>query len=438
MKKLIYLTVLLCVKLLHAQSDFLPISLDAEYSYRMLEQNQNLRKINMLWEAKKQGVLKPGQLLVGTSLIALVDYQSSNTDSKFGYLMRHPTAANEVGTSVSEAVIHSFQLALTAPVNAWITTYAEMLYNPEQSFGTGTITALSRNQLQIRKAYVLLANPEKSPVFLAVGKMDTPFGQTGSVSPFTNSTLWHAFGGLAYGAHLGLSSGGLNVNFMAVQGGAQFRSANTIVGDGTNVPSKLNNFVADLNYKLSLSNKVALTAGGSYQKGSAYNQGFPVQHFMPGVEDNPAYTYYGRLDLGSRFFLKGGFAKTVKEWQGTHNPIPPLDVFEASKVSSLDYGAQYVVKQNGDKSYVLSGEFSNFRAGPAGAPWERQNQIVFGFAALLKNSSKLFVELFNTQGYAPLNFISGSNDFEPFPPGTTHSDRDASSLGIVLGANITL
>ena len=87
---------------------------------------------------------------------------------------------------------------------------------------------------------------------------------------------------------------------------------------------------------------------------------------------------------------------------------------------------------------MLSGEFSNFRAGPAGAPWERQNQIVFGFAALLKNSSKLFVELFNTQGYAPLNFISGSNDFEPFPPVTTHSDRDASSLGIVLGANITL
>jgi len=438
MNKSIFWLVLLGVTLVHAQSDFLPISLDAEYSYQMLEQNQNLRKTNLLWEAKKQGVLKPGQLLVGTSLIALMDYQSSNTDSKFGYLMRHPTAANHVGTSVSEAVIHSFQLALTAPVNSWITTYAEMLYNPEQSFGTGTITALARNQLQIRKAYVLLANPEKSPVFLAVGKMDTPFGQTGSVSPFTNSTMWHAFGGLAYGAHLGLSSGGLNVNFMAVQGGAQFRSANTIVGDGTNVPSKLNNFVADLNYKLSFSNQVALTAGGSYQKGSAYNQGFPVQHFMPGVEDNPAYTYYGRLDLGSRFFLKGGFAKTVKEWQGTFNPTPPLDVFAASKVSSLDYGAQYVVKQSGDKSYVLSGEFSNFRAGPEGAPWERQNQIVLGFAAMMKHSSKLFVELFNTKGFVPLNFISGSNDFEPFPPGTTHSDRDASSVGIVFGAQITL
>ncbi|MDA8686684.1 hypothetical protein N9L94_06690 [Robiginitalea sp.] len=258
------------------------------------------------------------------------------------------------------------------------------------------------------------------------------------MSPFTNSTMWHAFGGLTYGAHIGLSTRGLNLNFMAVQGGAQFRSANTIVGDGSNVPSKLNNFVADLNYKLPLSDHVSLTAGGSYFMGSAYNQGFPVQHFMPGVENNPAYTYYGRLDLGSRLFVKAGFAKTVKEWQGTHNPTPPLNVFAASKVSSLDYGAQYVVKQTNDRAYVLSGEFSNFIAGPKGAPWERQNQTVIGFAALLKNSSKLFVELFSTKGYAPLNFISGSNDFEPFPPGQTHSDRDAATLGIVLGANITL
>ena len=53
------------------------------------------------------------------------------------------------------------------------------------------------------------------------------------------------------------------------------------------------------------------------------------------------------------------------------------------------------------------------------------------------NSSKLFVEVFRTEGYAPLNFISGSEDFAPFPPGVTHSVRDASSMGIVLGAQVT-
>lgn len=87
--------------------------------------------------------------------------------------------------------------------------------------------------------------------------------------------------------------------------------------------------------------------------------------------------------------------------------------------------------------YTISGEFSNFRAGADGAPWERQNQTVLAFAALINKSSKLFLEMFHTEGYVPLNFISGSNDFEPFPPGETHSVRDAESLGLVVGAQIS-
>lgn len=158
MKSLLFLMLALGFNKLMAQVNFPEVSLNPEYSYWMLEQNQNLRKINLLLEAKRVGTLTPGQLVIGTSLISLVDYQSSNTDSKFGYLMRHPTAANEVGKSVSEAVIHSFQFAVNAPINEWITSYAEMLYNPEQSFGAGTITALARNQIQLRKAFVLFAN----------------------------------------------------------------------------------------------------------------------------------------------------------------------------------------------------------------------------------------------------------------------------------------
>ena len=107
-------------------------------------------------------------------------------------------------------------------------------------------------------------------------------------------------------------------------------------------------------------------------------------------------------------------------------------------MSSLDVGAKYEIGKGNMINYSISGEFSNFRAGDDGSPWERQNQIVLGFSALYKNSSKLFVELFRTDGYAPLNFISGSNPNEPFPAGVTHSDRDANSVGIVLGAQIVL
>lgn len=413
------------------------IGFNSAYTYKMLDQNQDLRKVNVLLNEKKEGALDKNKLIIGTSLITLLDYQKSNTDSKFGYLMRHPTANNQIGKEVSEAVIHSYQLSLTALVNSWITTYAELLYNPQQSFGSGTITDLNRNQIQLRKAFVVFGDLDHFPFYGAIGKMDAPFGQMGSVNPFTNSTMWHAFGGLGYGAQVGYNTGGLHVKFMAVQGGAQFRAMHVPVGKGTNVPSKLNNFIADINYDLTLSNNVNFKLGGSYLKGTAYCQGFPVFHFTPCDDNNPAYTVYGTLDVDNRLIIMGSFAKTVDVWKGTFNPTPPLDVFAASKVHSLSLGAKYDLNKAFKVRHTLSGEFSNFVAGPDGAPWERQNQFILGYQALLNNSAKLFIEVFRTEGYAPLNWISGSADFDPFPPGTTHSDRDANSMGVVLGAQIS-
>ena len=164
--------------------------------------------------------------------------------------MRHPTSNNQIGTEVSEAVIHSVQLSFTGTVNNWLATYMEILYNPQQSFGSGTITSLERNQIQLRKGFVVFGDLNDFPLYGAIGKMDAPFGQPGSVSPFSNSTMWHAFGGLGYGAQLGFKKWGLHATFMAVQGGAQFRAMHTPVGDSTNVPSMLNNYTADINYTL--------------------------------------------------------------------------------------------------------------------------------------------------------------------------------------------
>jgi len=413
------------------------LGINSELSYKMLEPNQDLRKINILITERQKGELKNKSLTIGASVIALADYQKSNTDSKFGYLMRHPTANNQIGKEVSEAVIHSFQFSATAAINSWLTAYAEIFYDPQQSFGAGTITTLSRNQLQLRKGYVLIGDLNKFPVYGAIGKMDAPFGITGSVNPFTNSTLWHAFGGLGYGAQVAFKKWDVHATFMAVQGGSQFRALTTPVND-SNVPSKLNNFIFDLNYTLNIKEDISLLFGGSYLHGSAYCHGFPVTHFSGCTDNNPAYTLYGKLNIKDRFTLKGGFAKTLDVWPGTHNPTPPLDLFEASKVSSMEVGAKYNFNNSGTFKYAVSGEFSNFISGPDGAPWERQNQIVLGFSALLNNSSKLFLELFRTDGYVPLNFISGSAPNAPFPAGETHSERDAFSHGIVLGVQLTL
>ncbi|MCF6220570.1 MAG: hypothetical protein L3J65_05610 [Robiginitomaculum sp.] len=407
------------------------IKLNHSYSYDMLDPTLNINsKQLLLLQHKQDGRLANNSVYIGGSITAIANYWSSNRDSEFGYLMRHPTANNQVGKVVSEATIHSAQTSFTANIGDWVTAYGEFLYDPEQSFGAGTNTALSRNQVQLRQGYVLFGNLNKSPIYGAIGKMNTPFGLTDTVNPFTGSTNWHAFGGLANGALFGYSKNGLHIRAQAVQGGSQFRAANVPV-NGTNVPSKLNNYVVDANYTFNLGEgSKEIMFGASYERGSAYCQSFPVVHFQVCPAANPAWAAYGRARLGN-LTLQAEFDKTVNVWPGTFNPTAPLDIFPASKVSSFLLGGKYTTTFK-DKKADLSFEFSNFVAGPDGSPWERQNQWVVGSALFLSESAKLFTEGVLVEGYAPLNFISGGN----LAPGETHSDVDATSIGVIIGVNV--
>ena len=322
---------------------------------------------------------------------------------------------------------------MTGTLGDWIAANAEILYDPEQSFGTGTNTDLERNQLQVRRAWALFGNLHRSPFYASLGKMAIPFGLTDTVSPFTASTVWHAFGGLANGVTLGYAGEGLSMSVMGVQGGAQFRAANTPV-KGTDVPSKLNNLSVDANYGLELGSSGTLLLGGSYLRGSAYCQDFPVEHFKPCRDNNPAFDVYGKLVFGD-LTLKGELARTTHEWPGTFNPGMPQ--FPASRVTSFDLGARYRFDSGGGPVDV-SAEFSRFDAGPNGAPWERQDQLVLGTAWFARPSVKLFAEYIRVDGYAPLNFISGGSvrdEAGEVMPDRTHSDRSARSDVFMVGVN---
>ncbi len=407
------------------------VGTNAKVSFDMLDHtiNTNTRQLVLL-KARAAGEL-PDKVTLGGTVTALADYQKSSEDSKFGWLMRHPTPSNQIGKSASEAVVHSANLSVTANVTEDITAYLELLYDPEQSFGAGTITALGRNQLQARKAYVMWGNLDKSPVYASLGKMDIPFGLNDTVSPFTNSTNWHAFAGLAYGAQLGYYANGLHVRGMAVQGGSQFRSASAPVR-GTNVPSKLNNFAVDANYAFNLAEDNFVMVGGSYQHGTSYCHNYPVVHFNPCDDNNPAFAAYAKANLGA-FTLLGEFAETTKEWAGTAVPDPtnPLSVFEASKATSFTVGGKYDFEQSimGRGKDTVSLEYSKFISGANDAPWERQEQIVVGYAKFLTPSVKAFTEYVRVNGYVPLNFLSGGN----FPDGSTWSVNDASTDIVAVG-----
>ncbi len=412
------------------------VRINSKIGYELLDPTSNInRKQRLILEFRRDGNLdlEPSGVTFHGAVTAVADYQTSNRDDKFGYLMRHPTARNQVGDEVSEAAIHSAQLGFTAPFGDWITGHAQILYNPEQSFGSGTNTHLERNQLQMRRAYVLIGNLDRSPVYVSLGKMPVPFGLTDTVNPFTASSVWHAFGALANGATLGYTRDGLSLSLMGVQGGSQFRAANTPV-EGTGVPSKLNNMAVDASYEIGLGPGGTLLLGGSYLHGSAYCQDFPVQHHLPCRDNNPAFDVYGRLVSG-KFTLMGEFARTLDEWPGTFNPAMPQ--FPASDATSFGVGMKY--RFDLDQGPLdLSAEFSRFEAGPDGAPWERQDQIVLGAAWFAEPSVKLFGEYIHVDGFVPLNFISGGSirdDRGEVIPDRTISEAAASSDIVLVGVN---
>ena len=411
------------------------VHVDSEYGYEILDPTTSInRKQRLMLERRQDGTLARNRLHVQGAVTAIANYQSSNRDDKFGYLMRHPTAANQVGDTVSEATIHSAQLGFTGTLGDWLTGHAVMLFDPEQSFGRGTNTDLERNQLQMRRAYVLFGDLDRSPFYASLGKMAVPFGLTDTVNPFTASTVWHAFGALANGVTLGYVSEGLNLSVMGIQGGAQFRAANTPV-EGTAVPSKLNNFAVDAHYEFELGSAGTLLLGGSWLRGTAYCQDFPVVHFEPCRDNNPAFGVYGKHVYGG-FMFKGEFVRTTDEWPGTFNPGIPR--FTASKVTSFDIGARYRYDP-GARPVDLSAEFSRFVAGPDGAPWEHQDQIVLGAAWFVRPGAKLFAEYIRINGFAPLNFISGGSvrdDMGKVIPGQTISDVSAHSDVIMVGVNV--
>ena len=406
------------------------------YAREILDPTTDInRKQRLILERRRDRTLAPDRLHVQGAVTAIANFQKSNRDDKFGYLMRHPTARNQVGDTVSEAAIHSAQLGMTGTLGKWFTGHAEMLFNPEQSFGAGTNISIERNQVQVRRAYALFGDLDRVPVYASLGKMAVPFGLTDTINPFTSSTVWHAFGALANGVTLGYAGERLNLSAMGVQGGAQFRVANTPVEE-TAVPSMLNNFAVDVNYSLETGSLGTLMLGASYLHGTAYCQDYPVMHFEPCRDNNPAVDIYGRLTVGD-FTLKGEFARTLDVWPGTFNTAIPQ--FPASRVTAFDIGTRYRQDTEGHGHVDFSAEFSRFVAGPDGAPWERQDQFVAGTAWFARPSVKLFAEYIRTEGYVPLNFISGGsirNERGDIVHDRTHSDQSAHSDVIMFGANL--
>lgn len=288
----------------------------------------------------------------------------------------------------------------------------------------------------------------KAPVYASIGKIDIPFGLNDTVSPFTNSTNWHSFAGLAYGGLVGYSKDNLHLRAMAIQGGAQFRNANAPV-EGTNVPSLVNNYALDANIDIAISDDATLSVGASYQYGSSYCQGYVddpsthqaagpgvfintvaqgVKHFNACEDNNDSIAVYSTYNKDGVMLL-AEYAETLKVWPGTFNPYIPE--FAAAKNKTFTVGARQSADVGLANDVDFSIEFSRFKAGPAGSPWEKQDQLVLGASYYVAPNLNLFAEAIRVEGWVPLNFLSGGNPGSVV--GTAWSSQTSTTNVLTLG-----
>jgi hypothetical protein len=91
------------------------VKFDSSFTYDFLDPTTNInQKQLLLLRAKKSGELADNSVNLQGGVTAIANYQSSNEPNLFGYLMRHPTANNQRGKTVSEATIHSAQLGFNS------------------------------------------------------------------------------------------------------------------------------------------------------------------------------------------------------------------------------------------------------------------------------------------------------------------------------------
>ena len=79
------------------------VRVDSDYGYEILDPTTSInRKQRLILERRKDGALAPDRLHVQGAITAIANYQSSNRDDKFGYLMRPmSTESSSGGTSRS-------------------------------------------------------------------------------------------------------------------------------------------------------------------------------------------------------------------------------------------------------------------------------------------------------------------------------------------------
>ena len=365
-------------------------------------------KPKAILEMGEAGIIPETGIVLSGAYWASQMYEYSNTAGKFPILSRFPSQHNNNSKSGREFIINNAALGITGRLADWGTVYLQPEYTEIEFPG--------QEEWQWRKAFVMVGNLDKFPLYAYYGRNTVDFGWMDGYNPFTHSVNNHFYRVDSDEAVLGLgyAQGGLHVIGTAIPSGRQLRVADTSNSDGWD------NFSVNASYDIPLGQTADLTIGGGYLHSTIYNRVIahhPGPTFAQALangdepERNGAYDLFAELQWED---LRAGveYTSSLKKWPATDAKVQALTVQGA-----YDFDI-------GDVPLTLSAVYGLGLQGPDSEEYERLSQLAIGLEADIADYVTFAFEYVRNDGFVPLVAI------------TRASDRDVTTNTYIFGMKL--
>jgi len=244
---------------------------NARHTDRMLDWQENTTgKSVTLLVNKANGTLAPNSLTIGAGIKGAFMWQKTSDAGQFPILSRFPDFSARTDTEAGVFAINNAALAFTGTFGDWTSFYLQPEYS-ETDFST------TQDEFQLRKAFVVFGNLEKTPFYAAFGRKTIDFGNFDGYNAFTHTEGQHYFWAQSDQPVLELGyyniNNGLKITASAFSGGRQLRTA--YAGEENNI----GNYAASIEKEFRFGGNKAFTVGTSYLHDTIYRNNFTAHTF---------------------------------------------------------------------------------------------------------------------------------------------------------------
>lgn len=246
---------------------------NAAHSREMLDWQESItgKTMNLLAN-RANGQLKDNSLYIGAGFQGGLKYQQTNEPGQFPILSRFPFFSPNTEDEATVFAIDHAALSFTSTFGDWTTLYLQTEYSE-------TEYPNEQDEFQLRKAFIVFGNLEKTPFYAAFGRKTIDFGNFDSYNAFTNNEGQHYFNAVSDQPvlELGFYKNGFKMTGSAFSSGRQLRVA---LGEKEN---NIGNYAFNVEKEFILNRfglkGAAFTLGGGYLHDTIYRDNWTAHTF---------------------------------------------------------------------------------------------------------------------------------------------------------------